>query len=49
MNISVLIGILIPFFGTVLGSGCVYILKDEIKTRVKKFLLGFASGGMISA
>lgn len=49
MNISVLIGILIPFFGTVLGSGCVYLLKDEINTKVKKFLLGFASGVMISA
>ena len=49
MYISVLIGILIPFFGTVLGSGCVYLLKDEINTKVKKFLLGFASGVMISA
>lgn len=49
MNISVLIGILIPFLGTVLGAGCVYLLKNQMNNRLKKFLLGFASGVMLAA
>ena len=49
MNLSVIIGILIPFFGTMLGSACVYLLKDKMKHNWKKFLLGFASGVMLAA
>ncbi len=49
MNSSVIIGILIPFFGTMLGSACVYLLKDKMKHNWKKFLLGFASGVMLAA
>ena len=44
-----LIGILIPFLGTVLGAGCVFFMKGDIKPVVQKTLLGFASGVMIAA
>lgn len=43
------IGIMIPFVGTVLGSACVFFLKNELKAIVQKSLLGFASGVMIAA
>ena len=46
---NVLIGILIPFIGTVLGAGCVYLIKDKLNNRIEKFLLGFASGVMMAA
>lgn len=42
-------GILIPFLGTALGSGCVFFMKDAIRPRIQKFLLGFASGVMVAA
>lgn len=43
------IGILIPFLGTTLGASCVFFMKDAIKPRLQKFLLGFASGVMVAA
>lgn len=53
MNISTtqqtIIGILIPFLGTTLGSALVFLLKKEIKPIIQKILLGFASGVMIAA
>ena len=44
-----LYGLLIPFVGTILGSGTVFLLKNNIKQSVEKLLLGFASGVMIAA
>lgn len=44
MNTS--IGLLIPFLGTVLGSAMVFLMKNKMNVKVKKFLLGFASGVM---
>ena len=44
-----LIGILIPFIGTTLGSALVYLMKNEINKKLEKLLLGFASGVMIAA
>ena len=44
-----MIGILIPFIGTILGAACVFFLKDMLQERVQKSLLGFASGVMIAA
>ena len=44
-----LLGLLIPFIGTVLGSGMVFLLKNDIKQSIKKLLLGFASGVMMAA
>mgnify|MGYP004528416691 FL=1 len=46
---NIAIGLLIPFFGTVLGSGMVIFMKDKMDQRVEKALLGFASGVMIAA
>jgi len=47
--VNIIIGIMIPFLGTVLGASCVYLLKDKLNNRLEKFLLGFASGVMIAA
>ena len=47
MNIA--IGLLIPFLGTALGAAMVFLMRNQIKKRVEKLLLGFASGVMIAA
>ena len=49
MNTSLLIALLVPFAGTVLGAACVFLLKDNLPNRVQKGLLGFASGVMVAA
>jgi len=49
MELSVAIGIMIPFIGTTLGSACVFFMSKKMNTFVQKFLLGFASGVMIAA
>ena len=46
---NVLVGVLIPFIGTLLGSSMVFLMKDKINKKVEKILLGFASGVMIAA
>lgn len=43
------IGLMIPFLGTTLGAACVFFLKNELKPKVQKALLGFASGVMVAA
>ncbi len=49
MNSNILIGLLIPFLGTTLGSAIVLLTKNNMKTYIQKLLLGFASGVMIAA
>lgn len=50
MNWPILIiSLLIPLAGTTLGSAMVFFLKKDIHPKVKKILLGFASGVMIAA
>lgn len=44
-----MIGLLIPFAGTVLGAACVFFMKSGLKDSVQKVLLGFASGVMVAA
>lgn len=46
---DVIIGLLIPFVGTTLGSAMVFFLKDAMGIKLQKALLGFASGVMIAA
>ena len=46
---NVIIGLLIPFFGTMSGAACVFFLKKELKKEVQKALLGFAAGVMVAA
>lgn len=43
------IGILMPLFGTLIGSLFVFLFKDKLNNRLEKLLLGFASGVMIAA
>lgn len=43
------VGLLIPLFGTMLGSAFVFFMKDDLPERVRKTLLGFASGVMVAA
>jgi ZIP family zinc transporter len=44
-----IIGLLIPLLGTMLGSAFVFFMKDEMSVRLQKTLLGFASGVMVAA
>lgn len=46
---QLLLGLMIPFLGTVLGSGLVFLMKEKLNKKVEKLLLGFASGVMIAA
>ncbi|MGN0160485.1 MAG: ZIP family metal transporter [Lachnospiraceae bacterium] len=45
----VILGIMIPFIGTVLGSSCVFFMKDGLGERVNNALSGFAAGVMVAA
>ena len=46
---AVIIGILLPLVGTMLGSAFVFFMKKDIPDRLQKTLLGFASGVMVAA
>ena len=46
---NVCMGLLIPFAGTALGSGCVFFMKKELGVKVQKALNGFAGGVMVAA
>jgi ZIP family zinc transporter len=48
--VAIVVGLLIPLAGTVLGSAFVFAMKgDAMPPRVQKALLGFASGVMVAA
>ena len=49
MITTLIIGLLIPLLGTMLGSAFVFMMKDEMSVRLQKSLLGFASGVMVAA
>ena len=44
-----IVGILIPFIGTSLGSGFVLVLKKNLNIKIQKLIVGFATGVMIAA
>lgn len=44
-----ILGILIPFIGTSLGSSFVFLMKKNINENFQKLLVGFAAGVMIAA
>ena len=44
-----IIGILIPFIGTVFGSGFVLFLKKNLNEKIQKLIVGFAAGVMVAA
>lgn len=49
MNLNILIGLLIPFLGTALGSMTVLFMNRELNNNLQKILSGFAAGVMVSA
>ncbi|MBP3427574.1 MAG: ZIP family metal transporter [Clostridia bacterium] len=49
MNIWMLIGVFAPFFGTALGAAGVFVLRNGLGDRLRRALLGFASGVMVAA
>lgn len=46
---GLIIGLLIPFLGTMLGSAFVFFMKKDMPVLLQKALLGFASGVMVAA
>lgn len=49
MATGIVIGLLIPFLGTMFGSAFVLFMKHDMPARLQKALLGFASGVMVAA
>ncbi|MDU3152803.1 MAG: ZIP family metal transporter, partial [Anaerococcus hydrogenalis] len=49
MSKDLIVGLLIPFLGTSLGSAMVYLMKNELSTKLQKSLSGFAAGVMVAA
>ncbi len=49
MNDTITIGLLIPLLGTIIGSGMVFLVRQQMSGKFQKLLLGFASGVMIAA
>lgn len=46
---GLILGILVPFAGTVLGSACVFFMRRKMAPRLQKTLTGFAAGVMVAA
>ncbi|MDO4488212.1 MAG: ZIP family metal transporter [Eubacteriales bacterium] len=49
INLSTIIGLMVPFAGTALGSMMVLFFKNEISHNLQRALTGFAAGVMVSA
>ena len=49
MHKELVIGLLIPFLGTALGAGMVFLMKNQMNRKLEKFLLGFASRRDVSS
>ena len=48
-TVKIILGMLIPFFGTAAGSATVFFLKEKIRPALNRALMGFASGVMFAA
>lgn len=46
---GLLLALLLPFAGTVLGSAFVFFMRDKMSPMIQRILLGFASGVMVAA
>ncbi len=46
---GIIVALLVPFLGTLLGSAFVFFMKEAMPARLQKALLGFASGVMVAA
>lgn len=49
MSIQILYGLILPFLGTLLGSGCVFFMKKNMSDKLQSSLSGFAAGVMVAA
>ena len=49
MRVEIILGIILPFLGTTIGSSLVFLMKDKMNSKIQKILLGFAAGVMIAA
>ena len=49
MDHQVILGLLLPFFGTTAGAACVFVMKKSLNPLVQKGLMGFAAGVMTAA
>lgn len=49
MTLYAFYGIMIPLLGTVLGSACVFLLKNTMSDTLQRILSGFAAGVMVAA
>jgi len=46
---ALVVGLLIPLLGTMLGAAFVFLMRGDMSPRLQKSLLGFASGVMVAA
>lgn len=46
---GVILGIILPFIGTMFGAACVFLMKKDIPVLLQKLLTGFAAGVMVAA
>ena len=44
-----IIGILIPFIGTTLGSSFVFFMRKKLSEKINQIIVGFAAGVMLAA
>ena len=44
---TILIGLIVPMLGIVLGSAVVFLTEEEMSGLLQKSLLGFAAGAML--
>ena len=49
MLIQISSAVLLPFLGTVLGSGLVFLMKGAMNRQLQRMLTGFAAGVMVAA
>ena len=48
-DMTVFVGLMIPFLGTSLGAACVLLMRGSLKQNVQRGLTGFAAGVMTAA
>lgn len=46
---AIVMGLLLPFFGTTAGAACVFFLKKQINPNIQRVFTGFAAGVMVAA
>ena len=49
MFMEIISAVFLPFLGTVIGSGCVFFMKDKMNRTLQRSLTGFAAGVMVAA